>query len=83
MGEMKTANPGKGARARAFQVAQHGAAVVQAAVDRAQLLLDPLEEGAVVLRAVQLPPHVLRAPGQQGGIASASVHDQTLACIGP
>ncbi len=53
----------RGACARAFQVAQHGAPVLQAALDRAQLLLDPLEEGAVVLRAVQLPPHVLAKRG--------------------
>ena len=46
-------------RRRTLQVAKHGAAVLQAALDRAQLLLDPVEEGAVVVHAVQLPPHIL------------------------
>lgn len=44
---------------------QDGAAVFQAAFHGAQLLLDPVEEGAVVVHAVQLPPHILQKSGMR------------------
>ena len=45
-----------------LQVLQRGPALLQLLLDRAQLALDPAEEGTVVLVIVQLPPHILHTP---------------------